>query len=149
MCPNIPFSHAVRSGGLRMTRQRQLILDVITASQEHLDADSIHDLVKIRDTRIGLATVYRTLALLKELGLVQEHKLGEEHGHFEIVQDIPHYHFTCLSCQQVIEFEAPTVVELVNALATREQLLVNEIHLSVRGYCPKCRQNGDSKIDAP
>ena len=140
MSREVQFLTAIRSNGLRITRQRQLILEVLDASQEHLDAEAIHDRVKTRDPRIGLATVYRTLALLKAMGLVKEHSLGEEHGHFEAVQEVPHYHFTCIGCRKVIEFEAPAVTEAVQSLIDREDVQVVDVHLSLTGYCSNCRE---------
>lgn len=134
------FLTAIHSNGLRITRQRKLILEVLEESQEHLDAEDIHDRVKAHDPRIGLATVYRTLILLKAVGLVKEHSLSEEHGHFEVVQEVPHYHFTCISCRKVIEFEAPALTETVQSLIDREGVQVVDVHLSLTGYCSNCRE---------
>ncbi len=72
-----------RFSGQRLTRQRKLVLDVVSDSQEHLDAETIYQLARERDENISLATVYRSLAYLKATGLIQEHNLGEDHGHFE------------------------------------------------------------------
>ncbi len=93
--------------GKRLTTQRRLIREVLEANEGHLDVEAIHDRVKIRDPNISLATVYRTLAVLKEMGRVEEHGLGEDHGHYEAVHDRPHYHFACLGCGKAIEFDAP------------------------------------------
>jgi Fe2+ or Zn2+ uptake regulation protein len=124
---------------------------VLEESRGHLDAEDIHDRVKAHDPRIGLATVYRTLALLKAVGLVSEHSLGEEHGHFEAVQELPHYHFTCIRCRQVIEFEAPAVTEAVQSLIDRESVQVIDVHLSLTGYCSNCREervtNHEAKVE--
>lgn len=134
------FLSSIHSNGLRMTRQRKLILEVLEESQKHLDAEDIHDRVKAHDPRVGLATVYRTLTLLKAVGLVKEHSLGEEHGHFETVQEVPHYHFSCIRCRKVIEFEAPAVTETVQTLIDREGVQVVDVHLSLTGYCSNCRE---------
>jgi Fur family peroxide stress response transcriptional regulator len=80
--------------------------------------------------------------LLKEFGLVQEHRLGEEHGHFETVTDSRHYHFTCNQCGRVIEFEAPAVSEVAEELAEREGLRIDEIHLFIGGRCASCALGG-------
>jgi Fe2+ or Zn2+ uptake regulation protein len=135
---------AIHAKGLRATRQRQLVLDVLQDSPGHLDAEAIHDQVKILDPRISLATVYRTLALLKRLGLVAEHNLGEDHGHFEAAPAAPHYHFTCLQCKRVIEFEAPAVMQIVRGLAEKEDLQVTETHLTLSGYCRDCRPDQEA-----
>lgn len=128
----------IAASGLRMTRQRQIILDVLRQSQMHLDAEALHDRVRQQNPRISLATVYRTLALLKEFGLVQEHRLGEEHGHFEAAPQNPHYHFTCLKCHRVIEFQAPSVQRLVQEISARESVQVTDVHLLLSGYCADC-----------
>lgn len=131
----------IRSSGRRLTHQRRLVLEVLQDSEEHLDAEMIYDRARARDPSISLATVYRSLGLLKDMGLVQEHRLGENHGHFEITHSTPHHHFTCLTCGRVIEFEAPQVMEAVRKLCESEGLQVTEAHLLLSGYCTECRGN--------
>ncbi|MBN1145696.1 MAG: transcriptional repressor [Anaerolineales bacterium] len=137
---------ALRASGHRLTRQRQIVLEVLEGSKEHLDAGDVYERVRAMDPRIGMATVYRTLALLKTLGMVREHRLGEEHGHFETAQDGLHYHFTCAICGRVIEFESPEVMEVVQALIDREGVQVEEVHLFVSGCCARCRESGETGI---
>jgi Fe2+ or Zn2+ uptake regulation protein len=139
MSHSTQLQSAIHARGLRATRQRQLVLDVLQHNPGHLDAEAIHDEVKAIDSRISLATVYRTLALLKSLGLVAEHSLGEDHGHFEATPSAPHYHFTCIKCKRVIEFEAPAVKEIVHGLTEQQGLQVTETHLTLSGYCRECR----------
>ena len=129
---------ALHATGRRLTRQRRLVMEVLEEAEEHLDAEAIHDRAKARDPNISLATVYRTLALLKEMGLVEEHRLGEGHAHFEAVQDVPHYHFTCLGCGRVIEFDAPQVAQVVQRLNQEEGLQITDVHLFLTGYCRQC-----------
>lgn len=126
--------------GRRMTAQRRLIVEVLEASDGHLEAEALHDRVKARNPSISLATVYRTLAVLKELGRVEEHHLGEDHGHYEPVRDEPHYHFACLGCGKVIEFDAPEVARVARGLCEREGVQVTDAHLSLSGYCAACRK---------
>lgn len=130
---------ALRAIGRRLTRQRRLVMEVLEEAEEHLDAEAIHDRAKARDPNISLATVYRTLALLKEVGLVEEHRLGEDHALYEAVRGVPHYHFTCLECGRVIEFDAPEVDQVVQALSRREGLQIADVHLFLTGYCRQCR----------
>jgi Fe2+ or Zn2+ uptake regulation protein len=135
------YADQIRSSGHRLTRQRRLVLEILEESQEHLDADMIHEQAKARDPHISLATVYRSLGLLKDMGLVQELRLGENHGHFETTQPNPHHHFTCLKCGRVVEFEAPQVMETVRQLCKGEGLRVTEVQVHLSGFCPKCRDN--------
>ena len=67
-------------------------------------------------------------------------QLGEEHGHYEAVQDSPHYHFTCLGCGRVIEFDTPLVVQIEQELHEREGVRVVSAHLDLSGYCAQCQK---------
>ncbi len=131
---------ALHKQGSHLTRQRLLVLDILKEIPGHLDAGAIFQEAKKRDERISLATIYRSLAVLKAAGLVEENRLGEEHGHFETIQQAEHYHFTCLSCGRVIEFEATGIPEVVQELSGRENLMVTETYFNLRGYCPECQK---------
>ena len=134
---------ALRGAGLRLTSQRRLILQVLEESSVHLDADALYDRVKAHDPDVSLATVYRTLAVLREIGLVEEHRLGEDHGHYEAVRQEPHYHFTCLRCGKVIEFDTPLVAQVEQELCEQEDVLVTNTQLLVSGYCTRCKDVAD------
>ncbi|MBN1979209.1 MAG: transcriptional repressor [Anaerolineae bacterium] len=129
-----------RATGRRWTSQRRLILGVLEESDIHLDAETLFVRAKARDSDISLATVYRTLGVLKEMGLVEEHSLGEEHAHFEAVRDQPHYHFVCLGCGRVIEFDAPQMAQIEQSVSKREGVCVTDIHLRLSGYCARCQE---------
>ena len=122
-----------------MTSQRRLVLEVLEASDEHLDADTLYDQARTQDPNISLATIYRSLSLLKEMGLVEEHRLGEEHSHYESVRGAPHYHFTCLGCGQVIEFDTPLVSQIERQLQEQEGVQITDAHLHLSGYCARCQ----------
>jgi len=130
-----------RAAGLRLTSQRQLILEVLQGSGDHLDADTLYEQAKALASDISLATVYRTLAVLKELGLVEEHRLGEGHCHYEAVRADPHYHFTCRGCGKVIEFDTSLVAQIEQELSEREKVYVIDAHLHLTGYCAQCKYN--------
>ena len=128
-----------RSEGRRLTSQRRLVLRALHESETHLDAEALHDRVKTRDPDISLATVYRTLTVFKEMGLVEEHHLGEEHSHYEAARSGPHHHFICLRCGEVTEFDAPLVTQIVRKLVKQEEILVTDVHLRLSGYCARCQ----------
>jgi Fe2+ or Zn2+ uptake regulation protein len=130
---------ALRSAGRRLTPQRRLILKVLEESDGHLDADTLYDRVKARDPEVSLATVYRTLAVLREIGMVEEHRLGQDHGHYEAVREEPHYHFTCLRCGKVIEFDTPLVSQIEQTLREQKDVHVTGVYLHVSGYCAACK----------
>ena len=126
---------AFRETGRRLTSQRRLILDILAESDEHLEADAVHERAKKRAPGLSLATVYRTLAVLREMDLVEEHRLGEGHCHYEAMRDAPHYHFTCQQCGKVIEFYTPLVAEIKRELCRQMGFRVTRTHLHLTGYC--------------
>lgn len=122
----------------RLTSRRKLVLEIVTESEQHLDAETIFQLARQRDESISLATVYRALFYLKEAGLIQEQRLGEDHGHFESAAARPHYHFVCQKCRRVIELEAPRLEEFLQASGISSNLQITEAHLLLDGICDQC-----------
>ena len=96
---------ALREAGMRMTSQRNLIINIIR--QGHLNADEIYRRARQKDRRLSLSTVYRTLQVLKKLGLVEEIHLDDYHHHYEVKPTTEHYHLVCLGCGKVVEFQYP------------------------------------------
>ena len=128
-----------RAAGRRLTSQRRSILKILEESETHLDAEMLFVQAKARDPEVSLATVYRTLAVLEEMGLVEKHSLGEEHGHFEAVHDRPHYHFVCRHCGDVVEFDVPSMDQIVRGVSEEEGVCILDVHLRLSGYCARCR----------
>lgn len=134
------LEEALRASGRRSTPQRRLIMDELARAGGHLDAGTLYDRVRALDPVISLATVYRTLAVLKEIGLVEEHRLGQDHDVYEAIHNERHYHFTCLHCGKVIEFDTPLVERIEQELGEREGIGVAHTDLHVSGYCAECRE---------
>ncbi|MCU0484818.1 MAG: transcriptional repressor [Anaerolineales bacterium] len=136
---------AVQQQGLRLTSQRRLVMEILQQSDEHLDAEMVYERARLKDPRISLATIYRTLALFKLLGLVEEHQFGENHGHFETATKTPHYHFACTECGQVIEFSDPDVEALALRLCQQAGHALTQVKLELVGTCSTCQ----AKKEAP
>jgi Fe2+ or Zn2+ uptake regulation protein len=136
--------------GRRLTSQRRLLLEVLTECHDHLDAETIYDLAKRRDPNISLATVYRTLKVLKAEGIVQERMLAREgqKRHYEMAANA-HYHFTCLECGQVIEFESALIEQACQQLAERLKLDVAHTRVNLDGHCSDCTQLVRMPEDGP
>ena len=132
---------AIAAEGGRMTGQRAIILDVIAAAHDHLTADDITARAQRHDRTINPSTVYRTLALLKERGLIKAQYYDQDSRRevFEPTPQIEHYHFTCTYCGKVIEFESKHVPALRVQLQNEFGVEVAQIHLSVTGQCETCR----------
>jgi Fur family transcriptional regulator, ferric uptake regulator len=133
------FAGALHKSGRRMTGQRKLLLELIQAQSGHLDAHELHRLAQQRDPEISLATVYRTLAVLRDLGLVAELHLGEEHHHYELKPQAMHHHLVCAGCGEVIEFRSSLADKLQRAVAREHDFEITEVQVDLVGYCAKCR----------
>ena len=135
------MTQILQATGRRMTSQRRLLLEVLAECDDHLDAEGIYVLAKERDPNISLATVYRTLKVLKEAGIVQERILDREgQKHYYELAARAHYHFTCLECGRVMEFESPLIEQATHELARELDLEVVHTRVHLDGYCPDCKQ---------
>ena len=130
----------MRAAGRRLTPQRRLILQVLEESHGHLDADALYARVKARDADVSLATVYRTLAVLREIWLVEEHRLGQDNGNYESVRQKPHYHFTCLRCGKVFEVDSDAFAEAALQAGAAYDFEFTSTQVELTGYCASCSQ---------
>jgi len=137
------LEEALCASGRRLTMQRRLILKELAEADGHLDTVALCDRVRVGDPSISLATVYRTLTVLKELGLVEEHNLGQERSHYKVMLGDPHHHFVCLLCGKVIEFDTPLVAQIEQELSEREGISVVHTDLHATGYCADCSRAVD------
>ena len=92
-----------------------------------------------QDASVSLATVYRTLRLFTEQGLVDERRFGTGTcRYFEAKRPGGHHHLVCQSCGRVLEYETPLVQELVSDVEARHAFKVTAVDISLAGYCPDC-----------
>jgi len=127
--------------GRRMTSQRRLLLEGLSECDAHVDAEGIYALATERDPNISLATVYRTLKVLEEAGIVQKRMLDREgQKHYYEMAAKAHYHFTCIECGRVIEFESPLIKQASHELAQELDLEVVHTRVHLDGYCPGCKE---------
>lgn len=127
--------------GLRSTSQRRTVTDVFFRSSGHLSIEELLGLVRERDPKIGYATVYRTLKLLKDSGLAYERHFGDGVSRYEIaVEDEHHDHLICLECGTIVEFENEKIEALQDEIAARHGFkLKRHIH-ELYGICGDCRK---------
>jgi Fur family ferric uptake transcriptional regulator len=127
--------------GIRMTAQRRLLVTLIQESPKHLDAATLLELARKRDSEIDRATVYRTLGLLKKLRLVEEldlmHLEGEKHF-YEARTNRDHLHLACFRCGAIIEYASEGFDALKQEIARKHGFAINVIRLEVGGVCQDC-----------
>lgn len=140
----------LRTTGHRITPQRQIVLEVIESSTEHLDAEAVYQRAREKDPQISLATVYRTLAVLKDMELVEQRYLARTHAreHYEPVGAPEHYHFTCLGCRRVIEFQSPRVKQMTSELHRELGVEIAHACICLEGYCETCAADRRAARDA-
>ena len=124
--------------GHPLTTQRRLLLELLRDAEGHIDAKELYRRASAKDESISPATVYRTLNLFKELGLVDEMRLGKVRCYYEIKQSQGHQHLVCQGCGKVIEFQNPHFKKLINAVQREHGFNVKKAELYLEGYCLGC-----------
>jgi Fur family ferric uptake transcriptional regulator len=127
--------------GLRSTSQRRVVTDVFFQSEGHYSIEELLAKVREEDPKVGYATVYRTLKLLKESGLANERHFGDGFTRYEVaIEDDHHDHLICLDCDAVIEFENDAIEHLQEEQAQKLgfELKHHRLELFARCHRPGC-----------
>jgi Fur family ferric uptake transcriptional regulator len=133
---------SLKDKGVRLTRQRQILLELIDKSGQHLDAENLFQMAKEKDPKLNRVTVYRTLKLLKQGGLVDEldlmHYGGDQH-YYETRTKQEHAHVICLRCGRVEEFFGEPLQRLRKQIEAHFGFEILIARTEVGGYCSHCR----------
>ncbi|MFN2245152.1 MAG: Fur family transcriptional regulator [Anaerolineae bacterium] len=129
----------LRAARKRITPQRRLVVNILAESDGHLDAHDIYERGRKRDARLSLSTVYRTLAVLKETGVIRELHLDQEHHHYELDEKDEHSHLVCLSCGRVVEVDSAPFVEAAAVVGDSHGFQIASAQVELAGYCSRCR----------
>jgi Fur family ferric uptake transcriptional regulator len=124
--------------GYRMTPQRLMILEAIEGASGHVSAEEIFQDIKKRYPGLNISTVYRTLELLKETGLVTETDMGDGRVRFHSAGHEHHHHLVCSRCGKVIDLNEETLSPLIDALSKKYGFRADLKHLAIFGYCKDC-----------
>lgn len=135
------FRRYLREHNLPVTSQRELVAEVLFSATGHLSADDIERTLRERGAHVGKATVYRTLDLLTQSGMVTQRDFGEGFRRYERAPGRAHHeHLICLRCGKVIEFVNERL-ERMKALIAEEYGFRHHHHrLEIFGTCPECQQ---------
>lgn len=137
----------LRKRGYRLTPQRFMILSVIQEADGHLSVDQITERVQKRNPYVSLSTIYRTLELLKELGLVRENHLPGEQPHYEVADGHAHHHLVCRNCRTLIHLDDTLLGDLGEQLQKQYHYHDLTLDLVAAGYCDTCWQSMQNKSD--
>lgn len=133
----------------KMTPQRQTVLQIfLDRPGEHLSAEDVHGLLRDEHSEIGLATVYRSLELLSDLGILQKMEFGDGCSRYEVNTTDPsqhhHHHLICTSCGKVMEFEDDLLENLEQDIMEKSSFKIHDHQVKFFGICKECQEKGES-----
>lgn len=142
------WGHSLRNHGFRSTITRETILETLESTIEHLSPEDIYNKVKIHYPTIGLATVYRTLKILVELGLVHKLDFSDGRKRYELAENISnkthHHHLVCTSCGKIIDYsdflsdEIEFLNKIENKLEMKHNFKIQDHSIRFTGLCSVC-----------
>ena len=128
---------------MRLTTQRQVILEELSKVKSHPTANEVYDMVRKRLPRIGLGTVYRNLELMADSGVILKIEVGGTQKRFDATTE-SHYHVRCTECDRVNDIDIP-VQQDINALASHaSQYEILGHHIEFSGICEHCQEKSKS-----
>jgi Fur family ferric uptake transcriptional regulator len=134
------LTHKLNELGYRMTPQRMMILSAVEKADNHISAEEIYAQVRARYPHVNVSTVYRTLDLLKELGLVTETDMGDGRVRYHSIGKGHHHHLVCEQCGETIDIEETILIPLWTEIQRKHDFKVNMKHLAFFGLCSRCRK---------
>jgi len=138
-----PLEQELISRGVRMTAQRRLLVEIIQSAEGHIDALDLWERARKQDLTLNKVTVYRTLALLKKHGLVDEldllHLQGGRH-YYEARTMRDHIHLACLKCGRIQEFESSLFEKLKGQIERERRFRIQVVRVEAGGLCDRCQE---------
>ena len=128
----------LRERGHRLTPQRQMILEAIEASQGHVSAEAVHARVAAQFPQVNISTVYRTLELLQNLGLVRHTHFDDGIAQYHLASETPHQHMVCRRCGDEREIDVRVLDPLDRHLRERYGFEADLAHFALIGVCGRC-----------
>ncbi|MCB0211420.1 MAG: transcriptional repressor [Anaerolineae bacterium] len=138
----------LKERGLRVTPQRAIILEAIEGLSGHITAEDIFSVVKEVNSYISLATVYRTLELLKELGLITESNMGTSTTHYALKTHGTHHHSVCRVCGKTMDLPNSMFEPMVERLQSEFDFVADANHMVIMGWCECCRPEHINEQDS-
>ena len=130
----------LKEKNLRPTRERFLLLEEILRTSGHFDADALFATLNSRGLKASRATVYNTLDLLVECGLISRYRFGENHSRYEKAFGRPrHDHLICLECGDIIEFINEKLDKIQKEVCEEKKFKLQNSTLQIFGICSKCQ----------
>ena len=124
---------------LKITKQRRVVLNVFLECKDHVSVEELYSIVSEQEPKIGLATIYRTLALLTKSGLALEMDFGDGQKRYESsFMSAHHDHMVCTECGTIIEFNHPLIEKYQEEIAIQNGFKITSHKLDLFGHCSNC-----------
>jgi len=135
------FKKLLKTSKLKFTKQRELILEVIYNNRGHFTPEDIYNLIKqtYPDVKLGIATIYRTLSLLEESGIVSSISFGVQGKKYEFGLIEHHDHLVCMRCGRIEEFRDDTIERLQEEIAKKHNFQMHDHIMKIVGICKLCQ----------
>ena len=125
---------------LKITKQRRTVLKIFLESKDHVSVEELYNEVLKTEPKIGLATVYRTLALLTKSGLALETDFGDGQKRYESsYRSLHHDHMVCTECGKILEFNHPLIEKYQEEVAKQNNFKITSHKLDLFGLCKDCK----------
>ena len=136
------FVRYLRAHHIKYTRPRRAILWAALKRKVHFDAEQLLVLLHQSGAKVAKATIYRTLPLLVDCGILKQVRLSDDQAHYEhTLEDAPHDHMVCRRCGRIIEFESRRVEQLREQIARENSFRAVAHRFGISGYCETCVQS--------
>lgn len=129
----------VLGSGHRLTDSRQQVIEQLLACDGHLSADSLYQQLQQKGSLVGRMTVFRTLDLLADIGVIRPIYQGTGAAHYIVMMGGCHHHFICNRCHTIIEFSECFTTSLAEELAKKFNFHISSHLLELHGLCASCR----------
>jgi Fur family peroxide stress response transcriptional regulator len=133
---------SLRDQGHRLTPQRMAVLSILAESRDHPTAQDIYQQVKRDFPMTSLATVYKTITLLKEMGQVLEFGCSGTGSHYDGRRPTPHPHLVCVQCKKIVDGESGALASLAEETAQQSGYQMIGYRFDLLGLCPDCQKEG-------
>ena len=135
------FKRYLRNNGMLHSEQREQILDIFLKTEKHPTINDLYDLVRKKNPKIGLATVYRSMKVICDAGLARETDFGDGTKRFEHKYKHQHHdHLVCLKCGRIVEVMSPEIEKLQESLARRHKFKAVRHRMQIFGICRTCKR---------
>jgi Fur family ferric uptake transcriptional regulator len=136
------FANYLKSSGLKMTRQRQIIVESFLRAGGHVSTEELHQLARKKDQKLGFVTVFRTLKALADCGIARKIDLNDGRTRFEQNYRRPHHHhIVCVECNSTIEFVSPEQERIQEEITSQYGFKPVRHTLQIFGICPECQKD--------